>query len=215
MWTGLWPLRPPPQPDELLTSWITRLAHGLGLRPVNLLEIVWPDGCDFTALDWAAEPELLAFLAKRTDQPVGVVAGMQLKLGGDWSEFLHQNWNGAALQFCPACLSEAVPYFRRGWRLAFWRVCHVHCLALLDACSRCGSAVRFDELFPADRGICLCRNCGEDLCHSQQRPVVAQTAVRLVELQQRLAAFVLGRFNGRSAGVRQGFAHRDSGTSVR
>ena len=115
---------------------------------------------------------------------------MQLKLGGDSSEFLHQNWTGAALQFCPACLSEAIPYFRRRWRLAFWRICDEHC-ALLEACSQCGSAVRFDELFPADRGICLCRNCDEDLCRSQQRPVAGQTAIRLIQLQRRLAAFLL------------------------
>lgn len=146
MWTGLWPLRPAPGPDELLTSWITRLAHGLGLRPANLLEIVWPDGCDFATLDWAAEPDLLAFLAERTDQPVDVLTAMQLKLGGDPSEFLHQNWNGPALQFCPACLSEAVPYFRRSWRLAFWRVCDVHHLALPDAATvavPCGLTICF------------------------------------------------------------------------
>ena len=191
MGTGLWPLRPAPRPDEMLTSWITRLAHGLGLRPVNLLEIAWPDGCDFDTLDWAAEPELLALLAGRTDQPVEVVAAMQLNLGDDASEFLHQNSTGAALQFCPACLSETVPYFRRSWRLAFWRVCGVHRLVLLDACSQCGSAVRLDDLFPADRGICLCRNCGQALCRSEQRPATGQSAVQLIQIQRRLAAFLL------------------------
>lgn len=191
MWTGLWPLRPAPQPDELLTSWIARLAHVLGLRPGNLIEIIWPEGCDFTTLDWAAEPGLLTFLAARTDQPADVVAALQLKLGAESSEFLHQNWNGAALQFCPACLSEPVPYFRRSWRLAFWCVCDVHRLALLDACSQCGSAVRLEDLFPADRGICLCRNCGQDLSRSQQRPVTGQRAVQLIQIQRRLAAFLM------------------------
>lgn len=192
MGTGLWPLRPAPEPDELLTSWITRLAHGLGLRPANLLEIVWPPGCNFAMLDWTVEPDLLAFLAERTDQPVRVLASMRLNSGGDIRDLLFQNWSDPALQFCPACLSEGVPYFRRVWRMAFYRVCEVHRVALVEACSECGSPVRLDDLFPADRGICICRKCGDDLGHSSRRPVSADSLDRLLDLQRRLAAFLAG-----------------------
>jgi hypothetical protein len=111
-------------------------------------------------LDWTVEPDLLEFLAERTDQPVHVLASMRLN-SGDIRDLLFQNRSGPRV--CPACLSEGVPYFRRAWRIAFYRVCEVHCVALVEACSECGSTVRLDDLFPADRGICICRNCGIDL----------------------------------------------------
>ena len=50
-------------------------------------------------------------------------------------DLLSQNWSGPALQFCPACLSEGVPYFRRVWRMAFYRVCEVSVTTLFGSSS--------------------------------------------------------------------------------
>jgi hypothetical protein len=55
MRTGLWPFRSAPFADELLTSWIARLAHGHGLRPTSFLSIIHPGRSDFAALDWASD----------------------------------------------------------------------------------------------------------------------------------------------------------------
>ncbi len=53
----------------------------------------------------------------------------------------HDKRKHHALQFCPACLSEGVPHFRREWRIAFVVGCPRHGSPLQDACPWCGAAV--------------------------------------------------------------------------
>lgn len=70
------------------------------------------------------------------------------------------------LQYCPACLREGVPYFRRGWRLASSVACPRHGVALRDGCPRCDAPVA-----PHRAGIgevASCHACGT--CLSGGRP---------------------------------------------
>lgn len=57
------------------------------------------------------------------------------------SEWKHK---GYGLQFCPACLAEdAVPYFRKRWRVAYYTWCPRHHAMLHDRCPNCGAAIAF------------------------------------------------------------------------
>jgi hypothetical protein len=188
----LWPFRPAPFADESLTSWIARLAHGHGLRPAGFLEIIQPACPDFAALDWAADPELLAVLATRTDVPRPAIESLALRFDPDPNlrDLLHHNWQGPTLQYCAACLAEGVPYFRRCWRLACVRVCPQHQARLRDTCPHCGSMPRLEDLPPSTRGLGLCQNCGHALGigPSGREPALESALLRkLIDVQQRIA----------------------------
>lgn len=45
------------------------------------------------------------------------------------------------MQFCPDCLAEGPPHFRKAWRLGFVVSCPRHGTALADACPHCGAPV--------------------------------------------------------------------------
>jgi rRNA maturation protein Nop10 len=192
MRSELWPFRPAPFADELLTSWIARLAHGHGLRPACFLEIIQPACSDFAALDWTSDPELSAVFAMRTDVPRPVIESLVLRFNPDPNlrHLLHHNWQGTTLQYCAACLAEGVPYFRRCWRLACVRVCPRHQTRLRDTCPHCGSMLRLEDLPPSTCGLGLCQNCGNTLGISPpERGAILESALlrKLIDVQQRIA----------------------------
>ena len=193
--TRLWPLRPAPFADELLTSWIARLAHGHGLRPASFLAIVEPAGGDFAALDWTADGELLALLAARTDVPRATVESLVLRFHPEpgLHDLLHHNWQRPALQYCAACLAQGTPYYRRSWRLACVRVCPQHHAAMRDECPDCGSVVRLQGLPPAADGLVRCQNCGQLLARGRGAPLLRSAGLgKLIDVQRRMARILVG-----------------------
>jgi hypothetical protein len=76
------------------------------------------------------------------------------------------NW----IVYCPLCLTaDPEPYFRKNWRLAFFTVCPVHQIHMLDTCSKCGRPINFfrQELGRRSKytvnSIVFCAYCGYDL----------------------------------------------------
>ncbi len=187
----LWPFRPKPHEDELLSSWMTRLAFGHGLKLSTFLTIVGT-GVNTAALDWAADAGLLRLLAERTGQSVVDLERLGLGLGvGNMAEdLLYRNAAGLAVQYCPACLSEAA-YFRRSWRLCFVRFCERHRAALADSCSQCGASIRLEELDPAFGKLSACRNCTYDLASDPPYCIADERLMRVTQLQNHLA-LILG-----------------------
>lgn len=184
----LLPAHPKPLPDELLTSWITRLARDNGLKLQTFCEHVfdksyqlWNRDIDRTPPDW-----LLDILSLRTGTPRRLIDKTTLLTyegriyphrgaAGQLRWILpigiyHRTRRRFGVQFCPHCLSaDDEPYFRRHWRVAALTVCPVHRVLLHDRCPVCGAAVIFHrhELGrPAvtDAGaLCLCHACKFDL----------------------------------------------------
>lgn len=189
---GLWPFRPAPFPDELLTSWMARLAHAHGLQPGSLLRILEPKYPDFATVDWTARPELCALLATHTEVPYQVVHGLVLGFGSDpdLRDLVHHNWQGPALQYCAACLAQDVPYYRRSWRLACFRLCPQHHTILLDACLHCGSTIRLDDLLPP-HSPALCQNCGNGLAGCSEVQPRGARLEKLLDIEQRIADTIL------------------------
>lgn len=151
-----------PLPEELLSSWLVRLAHAHGLKLQTFCDLVfgkplqvWNRDIDRYAPLW-----LLDALADLTATPIervwqttvaayeGVVFPQQNATGvqrwtlcaGMYHRTRLMHW----LQTCPACLAEGpVPYYRRPWRLAFMTCCARHRLQLIDACPQCGAGIAF------------------------------------------------------------------------
>lgn len=165
----LWPVHLKPKDDELISSWLTRLALAHGLNAVEFSSIEWPQKSLFLAnMCRASDPEILQTLARRTGTSVEKVQGMQLTAyeGLLYTSNHNPVWNRLnpsggypwillincarkskqfVLQFCPYCLQEdKEPYFRRKWRLAFVTLCEKHGEVLHERCPRCGERVNFE-----------------------------------------------------------------------
>lgn len=184
----LWPIRYKPLPDELLSCWLVRLAHGHGLKVQTFCNLifgnrnqVWNRDIDRLAPMWLVDE-----LSRRTGTPLIDAWGTTLRTyeGVLYRQFrsvgtlhwvlplkmYHRKRNGFGLQFCPVCLaSDAVPYFRKEWRVAFVTVCRRHGNMLLDRCPVCGTAVAVHRLDMAtskaieDLPLSYCFECGFDL----------------------------------------------------
>lgn len=182
------PLHPRRMPDELMSSWIVRLAranhvkvHSLCARFGGNLAPIWNRDVDRMAPSW-----LMERLARSTGRPVaevyeGTLADLAARIA------LNPNANGNSawilplgiwhrqrlqfgLQFCPTCFRmDQDPYIRRAWRLAFYTECEHHHTLLADRCSACGKPHAY---FRGELGnrravraptMAICSHCGFDL----------------------------------------------------
>jgi len=164
-----WPITVKPQPDELLSSWLHRLAYANGVpgrafaRVLGITPGMWS-----ARLDLKLSINLADQLQNCADITSEQLAAMTLPEGIPRQLFLpvqnlHQRSGPTWLQFCPRCLAtDALPYFRREWRLATRLTCERHCSRLRDRCPSCNQPVTaFDqrELRPHH----YCARCGYDL----------------------------------------------------
>lgn len=163
VWTRpLWPLHFKPLPDELLSSWIVRLAHAHGLKVQTFSRLLagsgyhlWNRDIDRRAPAWlidalcgntAASPDMARQTTLQTYEGE-IYAAFRESYVLPWIlplKIKRFTRIGHGLQFCPRCLAEDVePYFRKRWRVAFYTWCSVHKMMLHDRCPRCGSPVDF------------------------------------------------------------------------
>ena len=202
---GLLPIHLKPCHDELLSSWIIRIAHAHGLKLQTFSALIfgrdkgiWNRDIDKLAPDW-----LVVLLSDVTATPTERVIDTTLR---SYEGFLyerhqpngntrwilplgvyHRTHRNPGLLCCPACLAEDTsPYFRRSWRLAFSVACTKHKSWLIDRCPHCNSFIephRSDmqqkELFPLSNQLVYCWHCGHDLrcCHIE--PVPSALLLRL------------------------------------
>lgn len=183
-----WPVHPGLQPDELLSSWLVRIARGNGLKLQSFCHMFWP-GVELWTRDLDRSPpaEVLQTLAERTGvSPERIHEATLEAYQGRLFERHNPNGNNRwlmglglyhrtrrrhALQFCPRCLNDDgdQPYFRRHWRLSLATACPHHGLRLLDACPRCEAPVVLhrgelgcrQQVRPAP--MTDCHVCGYDL----------------------------------------------------
>jgi hypothetical protein len=158
----LWPVHLKPQEDELLSSWLARLALAHGQTVATFTSRVWPGRILVTRdVDLWNDPAIFETLSINTDTPPArVFAATMASYEGcllDKPRQCHLPWalprylnisphRPFGLQFCPWCLaSDREPYFRRQWRLAFLVLCPLHRTLLLERCQSCGMAVCYER----------------------------------------------------------------------
>jgi hypothetical protein len=158
----VWPIRYKPHPNELLSSWLVRLARGHGLRVQTFCNLifgnqlqVWNRDIDRLGPDW-----IVNVLSERTGTPMNVARGTTLRSYEGWLyptfrtagslqwmttlQMFHRTRQGFGMQYCPRCLYEDVdPFFRKAWRVAFITTCPKHQCMLRDRCMECGAGVAF------------------------------------------------------------------------
>lgn len=184
-------------PDELLSSWLVRLAHGHGLKVQTFCNLifgnrhqVWNRDIDRLAPDW-----LLNELSSRTGTPPEMARATTLRAYEGWLyprfkasgalqwiqtlKMYHRKFEGFGLQYCPACLREGtVAYYRKSWRVAFNTICVQHQCMLRDRCSNCGAGVAFHRRdmgagAAATDSLAECHQCGCDLGEGEVEKVIS------------------------------------------
>lgn len=186
----IWPVHPQPKFDELLSSWMVRLAHANGCKVHTFYAMefgrerqIWNRDIDRLAPAW-----LLEGLANRTRCEMSQIHAMTLRSyegilyerhndNGNTRWILplgvfHRTRERKGVQYCPVCLAtDVVPYFRKQWRLAYFTECDQHGVLLRDACAGCGAPVIFHRAelgrrsFTKPLSIAHCYGCGEHLSH--------------------------------------------------
>lgn len=184
---------PEPEEDELLSSWIIRLALAHHTDPatfVNLYLPAWKNSLWMDDVDVSAENELIEALALKSGYSHELIRGLTLK---SYEGYLAERITcksrnpfiqslgrqcrvkvNFGLRFCPACLREDVlPYFRKRWRLSFSTACVKHKCFIIDRCPECGAALNpyrsVRILLRSD--MMHCYTCGADLRKAAPEPV--------------------------------------------
>lgn len=184
----LWPRHIKPLADELPSSWVVRLAHAHGYKSEQVCRLLLGNAHPMwnRDLDKQISSELRRALKAVTAITDDMLDRAELKsLEGYICE--HVNINGFSrwivpisifhrtrrtpgLACCPICLaSDAVPHYRRVWRLSFVTVCTRHHAELLDTCPRCIAPivphrvdVGPDGFVPRPNLLVRCFQCGTD-----------------------------------------------------
>lgn len=164
-----WPVTVAPQPDELLSSWLHRLAYANGLAPRSFARVLGLNpGMWSAALDLRLPADIGTLLYAKTGVAPDQLAAMTVSQDLPKQLLLPLRNNGhrdssSWLQFCCRCLAEdAQPYFRRRWRLATRVSCTEHGCRLRDRCPSClGRITVFDQGKLVPQHYCVA--CGYDL----------------------------------------------------
>lgn len=182
----LWPAHPKPLPDEILSSWIVRVAEANGIKLQALCWMLfgnerspWNRDIDRSAPKWLLKAICEhtgtsywdAYHTTLTAYRAILYPGRQRSGQLRWILPIRTHGmarQGYGQQFCPQCLAEdEVPYFRKCWRVALFTFCPMHMAMLYDSCPSCGAPVAFHrrdfgiELTEAG-AICCCQACGLD-----------------------------------------------------
>ncbi len=184
-----WPIHLKPREDELLSSWLVRLAIAHGLKLHSFCRLVWGSNKQIwnRDIDRFVDDQILQTLSLRTATPIERVKKTMLS---EYEGKLFENHNpfgntpfimplgvyhrirlNKGLQFCSECLRESAHY-KRQWRLSFCVLCLKHNVFLRDCCPKCRSPINFhrNELGKkskiTDRPPVFCYMCEFDLRES-------------------------------------------------
>lgn len=192
----VWPAHPKPFQDELLSSWIVRVAQANAIKLQTLSWMLFgnersPWNRD---IDRSAPPWLLQALSEHTgtnywDIFHTTLATYRTRLYSRRQSSGQLRWilpvnnygmrhTGFGQQFCPLCLaSDPVPYFRKQWRVALFTYCPHHKVQLWNSCPACGLPVMhyrgdFGRELKEARPMHVCHACGFDFREAEGREVL-------------------------------------------
>lgn len=213
-----------PLPDELFSSWLVRLAwlnaeklHTFKRRFWRQKGSPWGYNLDLALSEDAlarvasmaqVAPEVLAahtlwpYLGRLFENVDQVGAGRGLLLG----KHRGQRVLGFGLQMCPDCLrADSIPYFRRGWKVAYLVACPLHGRLLEDACPNCHRPIAYHladfgkALLPERVPTAFCASCGHSW--ASNTAIWEQVPDAFLEWQERLqSALETGWIESRQAG---------------
>lgn len=182
----LWPIHPKPHADELLSSWVTRIAMANRLSTSDFCKLSLPgERITLKEIDRTYHPEMMQALATGTGVPIERVRETSL-LSDEGYVFLYRQYGttewilptvnvdghvSKGLAYCPQCLkTDTDPYYRKSWRYAFNPVCPVHRVFLRQGCPNCGKPHYYFGIAAQSTGgspIKTCMHCGADISDTE------------------------------------------------
>ncbi|AQV14964.1 TniQ family protein [Acinetobacter pittii] len=151
----IWPVHLQPFNDELLSSWMIRLAHGNGYKAHDFYAHYFGRNIQIwnRDIDCQTPNHLINKLHFFTMQNVNNIKKLSIR---SYRGILFERSNSAVLkgilsigvnhrlrkryglQICPMCLKEdKVPYYRKHWRVSYLISCPIHGIELYDKCYKC------------------------------------------------------------------------------
>lgn len=154
----LLPVACKPYPDEILTSWLTRLAYKHGLSTRAFIGLVLPGkilsmdidrhiadedmqtlaeraGCTFEEVKnttlWSYEHSLFGKMERKIIRERWLLPGRR---PGSRASKKHYS---SGILYCPSCLQKGKIYFKKNWRLAISFACIDCGCYLVEACPNC------------------------------------------------------------------------------
>lgn len=183
------------QQDELLSSWLVRVALANGCDPLVISWAIW-DKWRGWIIDIDRNPgyERLAALAKFSGENFDTLIDATLAstavtiLGREpnpnelWPWILttgtRNRLRKSGIQYCVECLrSDVKPFFRRQWRFAWHVACPIHLSSLRDCCPHCQAPIEPHRLVAEDRVIVFCASCRRSLVDSVPLPILHTDAL--------------------------------------
>lgn len=198
------PLKLRPQEDELLSSWLIRLALLHRTMPSTFTNLYLPEtknklwSADF---DLQADLTVISMISEKSNISVEVLQDMTLRsFEGYLFEEIYRKTGGTTfvnplgmrgrkstlpgLRYCPLCFKEDEhPYFRKQWRLTISVVCLKHKCFLSGCCSFCRTPIS-PYLSCREGYIGNCYRCGENFVADDTDLVMADAD--LLEIAQYL-----------------------------
>ncbi|MBB5574685.1 TniQ family protein [Rhizobium paranaense] len=164
-----WPVIVEPLHEEMLSSWLHRLAYANGVAPRAFARVLGlTPGMWSASLDLKLPGDIARQLCANTGVSSDQLSAMTLSHALPKQLLLplrnsRRRDRSTWLQFCSQCLAEdSQPYFRRRWRLATRVSCTKHGCRLRDRCPCCRSRI---AVFNGNRLVPqhFCARCGYDL----------------------------------------------------
>ena len=168
-------------PDEILSSWLIRVALANGCDPLVFMGAIWPMQCVWAIdLDRRPRTELLDVLstlsgvATTTLEQATLYPIAKLVLSSNppskqsWPWILSVGSRNrrriGRMQYCPLCLAaDESAFFRIQWRFAWHSVCIRHECQLLEACPHCNATLEPHRVNASGNGLNSCMTCDRSL----------------------------------------------------
>lgn len=201
----LWPIHPKPHADELLSSWVTRIAMANRMSASDFYRLSLPGKrITFTEIDRNYHPEMMQVLAEGAGVPIEHVWDASL-VSDEGYVFLYRQYGttewvlptvnvdghiSKGLAYCPLCLkADPEPYYRKSWRYAFNSVCPIHRAFLRQGCPECCSPHFYFGVAGqpiGDDPIKTCMRCGADISDTQDNTHHTVIIEETLHIQKRL-----------------------------
>lgn len=209
------PVAPRPYRDELLSSWLGRVACRYGLDAAGLVGALAADGdCDARKIlvDDAAPPrDDVMFWARACGVDAERVSRLTLARRRPerprfWFSSQGPPWAPTAMRSPPVCCAcfeadRAVgrdEHLRADWMLAERCVCPAHRQLLRDRCPRCRGRLHFGFRLRDGQARVVCGECAQELAARSPGQADGALIEALISIQDRIGVIVRGAPERRS-----------------
>jgi len=170
---------PKPQEDELLSSWLVRIALAHDTMPWSFMNMHFPEYKNIIFsrdVDVWAPEDFLKKLVWKSGYTYEQIYSLTLKSyigtllpkfnpSGCNKYFTYIKIRGRSnklfgQKYCPNCLQgDETPYFKKEWRLKAVSRCQEHNLKLHDRCPNCGKPISIYKFTREGIGFTRCWGC--------------------------------------------------------